>query len=35
MFMVAYGVIPELEKQTCLEAGFGTATCGVYEEDYE
>jgi hypothetical protein len=35
MIMVGFGVNAELEKQTCLEAGFGTATCGVHEEDYE
>jgi hypothetical protein len=34
--MIFAGVaINELEKQTCLEAGYGTFACGVHEEDYE
>lgn len=35
MVFIGAGVIPELEKQTCLQAGYGTAACGVQEEDYQ
>lgn len=34
MFIIGFGIAPELEKQTCLQAGYGTLTCGVDEEDY-
>lgn len=34
LMIFAGASLSELEKQTCLEAGFGTIACGVDEEDY-
>lgn len=29
MIVISFGVIPELEKQTCLQAGYSAEECGV------